>query len=449
MISFKNITKFKSYISGETSLVSFSGFSTDTRKYSSGDVFIAITGVNYNAFEYVDQVIKSGCTNIVFTHSQENQKLEHDYKQTYPNVSFITVDDSVSFLQELAKDHRQRLKSEGNNLKVVSISGSNGKTTCKEMLRHLCRQYNVVATQKNDNNHLGVPLTLLRMNEQTQFAIIELGSNHPGEIPFLCEVTNPDYAYATNIGYTHMEFFPTLNDVFKEESFPLKDCQKAFINKDDKFLSQLSLDHSINIGIEAGSFECDHKKLKISGFEVKNPNLVGQHNYHNLGAMIHIAVELMGDSSLGVIVDNAQNFKPGLMRSEWREVKQKKVFLDAYNANPSSMALAAEAFLYHLDSQNIDHSKAILVIGDMMELGSNAQKLHCETAKRISSMSDIKAIFIGEYAADYQGSWGNNAEVFSSVDEFLENSNNCFDQYSYIFLKASRSLQFERILDTI
>lgn len=449
MISFKNISKFLSYISGQSSVEMFDGFCIDSREYKAGEVFIAISGVNYNAFEFIDKVIEKKCTDIVYTANEKNLILKQAYIKKYPGISFIEVSDSVGFLQDLARDHRERLRLAGNKLKVVSISGSNGKTTCKEMLKHLCGDSHVVATQKNDNNHLGVPLTLLRMNERTQYGIIELGSNHPGEIPLICNLTQPDYAYVTNIGYTHMEFFPTLEDVFKEESFPLNRATRSFINHDDKFLANMKIENSLAIGEMMNSFKCSHDSLNILDREVKNKNLIGKHNYHNLGAMIHVAIELLGNDHIDTILKRAESFQPGLMRSEWREKNKKNIFLDAYNANPSSMVLAAQAFLHYLSSNHIQYSDAILVIGDMMELGSEAQNLHEQTAMEISKLADINVVFIGQFASSYQKAWGKGADVYENVDEFMKNSNKHFDNISHIFLKASRSLQFERILDRI
>lgn len=433
---------------------SYSAVCTDTRNYKAGELFVAISGENFNAFEYIETIANKGVKTVVFTKSHTNHELKKKYEQEFKTIEFVEVDDSISFLQELATDHRQRLKQINPELKVISISGSNGKTTCKEILRHLLQDYEVVATEHNDNNHLGVPLTILRMKESTQFLVIELGSNHPGEIPLLTKIAKPDISYVTNIGYTHMEFFPTLDDVFKEESYPLFHTEKAFINMDDDYLNKIELHNGIKTGEVAQGFECSQSSVLINSKEIANPKLLGKHNYHNLGVMLEIASYILGEDSFDTLTKYAESFSPGLMRSEWRDINGREVFLDAYNANPSSMSLAAESFIHFLKERNIEVSKAILIIGDMKELGADAAKLHQETAQKISkslSAYKIQAVFIGDHRGDYQKGWDGECFRFSSLDNFLEDQllGEILSGKSHIFLKASRSLQFEKILDKI
>ena len=432
----------------------YSAVCTDTRAYKRGELFVAISGENFNAFEYIDTIANKGVETVIYTKTSENQALKKQYENNFNQIDFIEVENSITFLQGLAQGHRERLGRENPDLRVISISGSNGKTTCKEILRHLLKDYEVVATERNDNNHLGVPLTILRMSESTQFLVIELGSNHPGEIPLLTKISSPDISYVTNIGYTHMEFFPTLDDVFKEESYPLLHTGTAFINVDDNYLKKLDLNNSVKIGESIESFQCSQSSVMINSLEISNPKLLGKHNYHNLGAMLEVAIYILGEDSFEVLSQNAQSFSPGLMRSEWREINNRNIFLDAYNANPSSMSLAAESFIHHVKDKSIDANKVVLIIGDMKELGDGASQLHTETAQKISkalSGYQIQAVFIGDHRGDYQKGWNGECFRFVNLEKFIEDQlfNEILSGKTYVFLKASRSLQFEKILDKI
>lgn len=457
MISMINISKFKTFLKmsfNENQLEdngNFIGLCTNSRNYKVGEAFVAITGERFNALQFTEEVIAMGCRCIVYTKSLENQKIVDNFSSN--EINFIEVSDSILFLQELALGHRLRIKKINPNLKVMAISGSNGKTTCKEMLRHFCNilgEENIVATQKNDNNHLGVPLTLLRIDETTKVAIIELGSNHPGEIEVLFQVTQPDFVFVTNIGETHLEFFHNLDNVFKEEALPLqrtsKDC-RGWVNVDDSYLATIAdTKYLYRIGEAAGSFKCTNNKLEIEDQIIENFNLIGKHNYHNLGVMLMVANELMPYVHKNLLYERAREFTPGLMRSQWTEFEGKKVFLDAYNANPSSMKLAVKAFHEYMLTSSADPSEVLYIVGDMMELGDNSAEMHYKTGEYLETMPLQNMIFIGQFAKNYQQGFKRNSTTYPNVASFLTHRDDHFKGYKYIFLKASRSLQFEGIL---
>lgn len=438
MIYLSDIKKFSSYISGEPHKNTFESICTDSRVFNSSQLFIAITGEKFNAFQFSGEIIKKGGRTIVYSHGEKNQKIREELSREFPSTCFIKVSSSITFLQELAEHHRKRLKELNPGLQIISLSGSNGKTTCKDMLTFLCSiigEEKVISTRKNDNNHIGVPLTLLKINERTQVAIIELGSNHPGEIPLLHRLVDPDQAYVTNIGETHLEFFHNLENVFKEESYPLSNLKKGgipWVNMGDNFLKNLQTLPNARLIKEDILFK-------------ENPYLIGDYNFHNLGAMLKISESTLGKKYRTALIKQAKKFKPQNMRSQWVKKGETKVFLDAYNANPSSMYASVKAFQGFCKKNNLSSSKIFYILGDMRELGSDSKYFHEKLGKDISHLPIENIIFIGEFAKDYQRGFGRKSLTYKNLDLFLQSPPDIWSM-DYLFLKASRYLEFERIL---
>ena len=436
---------------------------TDTRNYSNQSAFLAISGDNYNAFQFISSPIEHGCKNIIFSENSINISLLEKYLEQYPDVTFILVDDSIRFLQEHAKNISMRFQAQGN--KLICISGSNGKTTTKEMLAYILEGLglNIIKTQKNNNNHIGVPLTLLQISDKTEYAIVELGSNHPGEIETLCDIAQPNIGVVTNIGFTHMEFFPELDDVFKEEAFLFHHIanknvkQKIFFqNLNDDYIKTLpNLASSVSFGPKFSDYQLNAESIsgqiifKGDAYEVNNSNITGKHNFFNLCVSIAITHKVTG-LDIEKICEVAQDFKPTANRSQWLDLNGTKIFLDAYNANPSSMEVAINAFEDFLEKNNVKHKEACVILGDMNELGEKCAAHHEGLGKLVGQKKFGSTIFVGRYANYYTSGLQDTREVkkFDTTANLIELfRSKLICDYKYIFIKGSRSLQLEALVD--
>lgn len=426
---------------------------TDTRNFVTGSCFLAIKGDRFDGFDFFES-IKSSTDFIVFEESFENLEKAKEIK----GKTLISVKSTVLFVQELAKNHTREWIKKGNK-KVVGIAGSNGKTTTKEMLFHMIKGLegiSCIATQKNNNNHLGVPFTLLDITPETDVAIVELGSNHPGEMKVVCDIANPNIAVTTNIGDTHLEFFPTLKDVFEEEALVYKYVKKNkgtfFINEDDKYLACLeSYEQSKSYGFKneaSYQFSFDRSLQQIAINEetfLENKNILGEHNFTNLAVAYLIASDIYPDKKKDFI-KLASTFRPTANRSQWLQWKNVSVFLDAYNANPSSMKKSVSEFIEDFSSSKAKAGKALLIIGDMLELGENSKKYHKDLGAWMPVCDSIKVIYIGSFLKDFQEGFSGTCEGYSSVQDFLKNDGDKkLKEFQQIFVKASRALQLESI----
>jgi UDP-N-acetylmuramoyl-tripeptide--D-alanyl-D-alanine ligase len=444
-----------SYISGADVLPEGTlSLSTDTRNLVEGQIFLAIQGEKFNPLTFIKDIENKRCRFVVFTDTYENHKLISSFET---GIQFICVKDSVSFLQEIAK--QVSICFQNKEGKLVAISGSNGKTTTKEMLYHLLNQVcgKTICTQKNLNNHIGVPLTLLQINHETQYAVVELGSNHPGEIKVLCDICVPHIGVTTNIGDTHLEFFQNRRNVFLEEGFLCEAILnnssrpvKLFINTDDEYLKiYAERPESITFGSAESDYifmiENDHAIVKNNHYEYKFTNnyITGKHNFFNLCVAFIIAKEITINFE-DELLKAAETFRPTANRSQWLELKNSSIFLDAYNANPSSMKAAITGFVDKIHpSENY-----CLIVGDMNELGKDASSHHIQLAEFINENNYHKVIYVGRYAQHYMQVSNIKAQSFESTAEFKNHfKENILGKYKYIFIKGSRSLQLESLLD--
>jgi UDP-N-acetylmuramoyl-tripeptide--D-alanyl-D-alanine ligase len=437
---------------------------TDTRAKSDGHAFIAIQGEKYDAFTFLKPLLKN-IPLVIYQQNEKNLLLAKEWSKEFPETTFVAVKNSVTYLQKLASVHVRDWYANTDIHHLIAISGSNGKTTTKEMLYHLLKNTmhsEVIATQKNNNNHIGVPLTIFDIDpRKTKAAVVEFGSNHPGEMKVLCDLAFPNVGITTNIGHTHMEFFSELKDVFIEEGLifeaVMKETNKLgifLINDDDEFLktfpnTQHSLRFStINKNAQVFySFDTSAVNINFNdgkNFKLRNDNITGRHNFLNLANAFVIAQKLFPSLEKNLI-EAATSFHPTPNRSQWISFEGKDVFLDAYNANPSSMKAALLGFLETAQSQKITKENVFVVVGEMKELGAKAPQYHGEFAGWIKTL-DIPHIF---YIGDFHDEVHKNAphvQCFRNVEEAQNSFLMNLKKSQKCFIKASRSLQLERLV---
>jgi UDP-N-acetylmuramoyl-tripeptide--D-alanyl-D-alanine ligase len=410
--------------------------SIDTRKIEKGSMFFAIKGENFDANTFAQEALERGALFVII----DNPSYLID-KRT------ILVENSLETLQKLAKFHRAYLK-----IPIVALTGSNGKTTTKELINVvLSQKYNVKATVGNLNNHIGVPLTLLSFTNETELGIVEMGANHKKEIEFLCEIAEPDYGYITNFGKAHLEGFGGVKGVIEGKSemykYLLENEKLAFINLDDPIQVEKSKEiKSFTFGlhnsfadlnvqtIEANPFVV----IKYDDFFVKS-NLIGLYNANNINAAVAIGNHFKVDKN--DIRKAIENYIPTNNRSQLLKKESFEIILDAYNANPSSMAVAITNFL-QLDNQN-----KVMILGDMFELGSESQQEHKAIVDSLENQDKSVCYLIGK--SFYENRVSNeNLHFFETFEDFSAYlNNNKFQEKSTILIKGSRGMALERTLD--
>lgn len=439
-------------------------FCTDSRKYQAPSAFVAIPGAKVNPLDMIGPLLEAKCPVIFFQASFENQEKVKCLEGKYPETEFIPVSDSVVFLQEISHHHIKEWENKNPRNTIFAISGSNGKTTHKEMLSFILKEVlpgKIVATEKNNNNHLGVPLTLLEVSEKTQFVVLELGSNHPGEIKVLCDIAGPKAGITTNIGATHLEFFGSEEKVFEEEGYLYHAVNeitsgKGFylINQDDKFLNRLQPTiGSITYGEQPSAmakitYLTDGAEIAFQGQTLKatNPHITGQHNKLNLITCLFIAQHFYPEHREGLI-EACKNFRPTKNRSEWIKFENKSVYLDAYNANPSSMKAALLGFKESVISQGYKVEDACIVLGDMNELGDSTAQYHEEVGQFVKELGFSHVYFVGRFSQYYTRGNPQGQMKASSAEFKSEYREDCLKKFPIHFIKGSRSLQLESLFD--
>jgi UDP-N-acetylmuramoyl-tripeptide--D-alanyl-D-alanine ligase len=412
----------------------FPNISTDTRKITKDCLFFALKGDNFNGNSYAKQALEKGAAYAIV-----------DEKEYATENHIILVDDTLKSLQELANFHRKQSKA-----KVISLTGSNGKTTTKELINAvLSSSYKTIATMGNLNNHIGVPLTLLSIKEDTEIAIVEMGANHQKEIEFLCKIAEPDYGYITNFGKAHLEGFGGLEGVIKGKSelynFLLQHNSSIFFNADDVIqLSKLN-SHIKKYGFSQYNSQYYTIKLISADPFVKiefenqiiDSKLIGAYNFVNCCAAI-----IMGkyfNVSLENIEKGIKSYVPANNRSQIVEKNGHEIILDAYNANPSSMKVALENF------NHLNVTPKIAFLGDMFELGETAPEEHQAIADLASSMNFDATFFIGKNFAKTK----NNNKTFETFEDLASYLKANSLQKSNLFIKGSRGMALERILELL
>ncbi|SDY02241.1 UDP-N-acetylmuramoyl-tripeptide--D-alanyl-D-alanine ligase [Lutibacter oricola] len=398
---------------------------TDTRNIRKGSLFFALKGDNFNGNKFADDAIKKGASYAIID------------EKKYESLNTILVNNVLETLQELANFHRKQL-----NIPIISLTGSNGKTTTKELINCvLSTTYKTSATKGNLNNHIGVPLTLLSMDSSTEIGIVEMGANHLNEIEFLSNIAEPNIGYITNFGKAHLEGFGGVEGVIKGKSelydFLRKTEGKAIVNSNDDLQIKQSK------GIETIEFNSNQiELLEVNPFvKVKYKNkiiqskLIGSYNYTNISAAI--AFGNYFNVELSNIKNAIENYFPTNNRSQIIEKNSNQIILDAYNANPSSMKVALE------NLNTLKTSSKIVFLGDMFELGETSKYEHQSIAKLATSFNFDKVFLIGKA---FSTTNVKNAFVYDSFESLKKSIDINTITNTTILIKGSRGMALERIL---
>lgn len=407
---------------------------TDTRRIENNCIFFALKGDNFNGNKFALDALKKGAKHVVI-----------DEKEYNTDARCILVNDVLKTLQELANYHRKYL-----GVKIISLTGSNGKTTTKELINSvLSKRYNTVATIGNLNNHIGVPLTLLRMDSTTEIGIVEMGANHQKEIDFLCTIAEPDYGYITNFGKAHLEGFGGVKGVIKGKTelynYLKKNNKLIFVNTKDK--TQLKQVGAYSNIIQFGDNASDVTIIFIDANpfvsvsysnQTINSKLIGLYNFSNISTAI--AIGNYFDISDKEIKTAIEGYTPDNNRSQIITKNSNKILLDAYNANPTSM----KAALDNLSNLKDEHKVAIL--GDMFELGESAKQEHLEIANYANNLNIeyiylVGSNFFGAQISSKSIMYYNTFEDLKNKIDFNTIKN------STILIKGSRGMALERLLE--
>lgn len=413
------------------------GISTDTRKINTGDLFFALKGENFDANEFTSAAIEKGASCVII----DNPKYEVTGKT-------LLVNDVLSALQDLARHHRKMLK-----IPVIGLTGSNGKTTTKELIKVvLQKKYQTFATFGNLNNHIGVPVSLLSVGNDTEVAVIEMGANHVGEIAFLCEIAMPTHGLITNIGKAHIGEFGGFENIIRAKSelyhYLIKSGGKIFVNSRQEILKNMSKRMTAPIFYpEKGDYYHCHLQeaspwvvLQTEDEEVVKTQIPGQYNFDNIASALCIG------KFFGVPAGNANQavaeYLPSNNRSQIVNRNNSVLILDAYNANPSSM----EAALLNL--KDMKSRKKAVILGDMMELGEDTEKEHRNIGGLLNKMGFDEVFLCGKYmrfaAEECSGSkYAVDREALVKVLQSMK-----FDDHT-ILIKGSRSMALEKVVEHI
>ena len=408
---------------------------TDTRKITPNCIFFALKGDNFNGNTFAKEALLKGALIAVI-----------DEKKYQENDSIWLCKDVLQTLQELANYHRNYLK-----VPIISLTGSNGKTTTKELIHAvLSEKYNCVATKGNLNNHIGVPLTLLSMNSETEIGIVEMGANHLGEIESLSKIAAPDYGYITNFGKAHLEGFGSIEGVIKGKTelyhYLEKNNKQVFINGEDK--KQLELSEKMDRIVFNGGDSSNQiqlldasQKLKVSfqGMEIQT-QLIGAYNFSNIAAAI--AIGHYFNVPKESIKKTLEAYTTQMNRSQIIEKNEHQVILDAYNANPTSMMAAIHNF------KNSEGINKALILGDMFELGAEAPKEHQHIVTYLENNPIGKVFLVGKNFYETTVT-STQIQKFESFEDFKKHLSHFPLKNSFILIKGSRGMALERVVDVL
>lgn len=413
------------------------GVSTDTRANLAGKIFFCLKGPNFDANEFADEALEKGAVAVVSDNAKNRGK-----------EGIIVVNNSLQVLQELAIRHRKSF-----NFPVFGLTGSNGKTTNKELIYAvLKKKYRTYATRGNLNNHIGVPLSILDIGDDAEFAVIEMGANHQGEIRELSKISDPDYGMITNIGKAHLEGFGGIEGVKKgkKELFDHIRAKgaKLFVNGDDEVLMEIS------DGIERTLFGTDSSFFVSGKIESSTPTLsfsfqfeeynspvittqlTGDYNFYNLMAAVCLG-KYFGVENTDIEAALA-DYNPTNNRSQIKKTENNVLILDAYNANPTSMLAAID------NLSKMPSAKKIALLGHMLELGEEAKMEHEQVLNKLQELN-LDALLVGKHFKECHPSYPvfNNSEELR--DYLYKNPLKDFQ----ILVKGSRSVQMEKILPSL
>lgn len=404
----------------------------DSRKITQNDIFFGFTGETFNAAETAVDAISNGARAAIIE--------DESFANTASNIFYVPS--TLKFLQDLAIHHRNHLK-----IPVIGLTGSNGKTTSKELIHAvLSQKFKVQYTFGNLNNHIGVPLSLLSIRDEHEMAVIEMGANHQKEIEFLCSLARPNIGYITNFGKAHLEGFGGFEGVIKGKSelyeYLLDNKQTVLVNEEDELQVKLIGDYSSKI-----TFGTHHSKYNFKlinedsfvGLEYKEHRIIsqltGNYNFTNLSAAVSLGLEF--NVPLDDIKIALQNYKPQNMRSQIVIKNGVKLVLDTYNANPSSMAAALENFSKFQGTKT-------LILGDMLELGLESDYEHLQILKLANSLNFEDILFVGEqfFKVSPEKSFKNVNDLMQHLEISPIKTNN-------VLIKGSRGIALENVLKVL
>ncbi len=408
------------------------GVCTDTRKLFKGCLFFALKGENFNGNTFAKQALTDGASLVII-----------DEKKYSQGEKTFVVKDVLTTLQKLANFHRKFL-----DLPILALTGSNGKTTSKELINVvLSTKFKTAATQGNLNNHIGVPLTLLSMDEQTEIGIVEMGANHQGEIAALCRIAEPDMGYITNFGKAHLEGFGGVEGVVKGKSelyhYIIQNDGLIFLDNDNERQAAIVGNHrryTFAENAEADEkiqLEEAHPFVKVSsGGQIIQSQLTGTYNFTNIAAAICIG--RYHDISKASIKKAIESYQPSNNRSQLLTKKGHRIILDAYNANPSSMEVALENFAQF-------EGRRVCFLGDMFELGAEAAEEHQRIADKTLALDLHEVFLLGKHFSATQ----TTSQLKYASFEALKAQGFELPENSTILIKGSRGMAMERILDLL
>lgn len=413
----------------------FPRITTDSRNVIMDSVFFGIKGDQFDGNGFAAEALGKGAA---FAITDDPSVMEGD--------RFILVPDTLKALQQLAAIHRGRV-----NAKIIGITGSNGKTTTKELIGNvLSSTFKTVITRGNLNNHIGVPLTVLSLKEDTSFAVVEMGANHPGEIAALCRIARPDFGIITNIGKAHLEGFGSFDGVVKAKSelydFIRQGDGTVFVNQDNQLLCRLSDGMKIfsygsgeNAGCK-GEITEREPSLAVAWYAGQLSGLVrtrlyGDYNFENV--MAAIAIGLYFGVSPEKIENAISACQPENNRSQVTRTDHNVLVLDAYNANPSSMAAALNNF------HKYTAPAKMIILGDMMELGEHSLEEHREIIALVRKLSFNQVCYVGEQFS--QAAKGGHELCFTGMQQAEKWFRDHPVRNMTILLKGSRKMQLEKL----
>ncbi len=401
-----------------------SGVETDSRKPLDNKLFFALKGVNFNGNAYALSALEKGATAAIVD--------QLEIAAAHPKC--LLVDDVLQTLQSLANHHRKQF-----DIPVIALTGSNGKTTTKELIAVVLNTlHNVLSTEGNLNNHIGVPLTLLRLNNTHSHALIEMGANHLHEIEFLCRIAQPTHGLITNVGKAHLEGFGSEEGVLQGKTelyrFLEKNDGVVFVNQEDPKLLN-SLGENLSIEYDPSSFiiHKDHPTLELSFNNIKiNTQLAGSYNRTNIAAAVRVG------STFGVPVEQSaaaiSDYTPVNHRSQLVQKNNKTIVLDAYNANPTSMHTAVISFSKRA-------GKKAVILGTMAELGAHEANEHEALVKLVKTTDIEHCYWVGRpYNPFVDANW------FETTEDLVTQLKNNPIEADEILVKGSRSVRLENLL---
>lgn len=406
---------------------------TDSRKVEQDAVFFALKGENFDANDFALQVAEAGIASLVVA----------DRKDLPQHERILIVDDTLKTLQHLAAYHRQQSKAI-----VLSITGTNGKTTTKELVSSvLSKKYRIIHTMGNLNNHIGVPLTLLSIKPDTEIAVVEMGANHPGEIDFLCKIADPDYGLITNIGKAHLEGFGSFEVIIDTKTALYRHVKAhgkaVFVNQANPLLweqsegmSRISYGRYCGADTPVAPGACNPYLSVIWKKRLIQTQLVGSYNFENVAAAIGVGQYFGVEES--DIVAALEAYTPTNSRSQVIDTKNNRIVMDAYNANPTSMRAALINFA------NICGEQHLLILGDMRELGTASEEEHRNILSLMKELGFKEALLVGQNFS----SFNNNPQwkTFDKVSDLCQYLESHPISGKTILVKGSNSIQLGKVL---